>query len=110
MCEKYRWLVVILVLLLVSVSFAGCNAGTAGQDANAHDVVMAEVSSMPSQVQQAPQMVRDAYRFAATHADILHQIPCYCGCGAMGHGSNYDCFWQEEGKVTVVKLFPILPL
>ena len=22
----------------------------------------------------------------------MKQIPCYCGCGAMGHTSNYSCY------------------
>jgi hypothetical protein len=99
MYEKYRWLLVILVLLFVGASAAGCSAGTSSQTERTHDVAMAEVSSMPSQVQNAPQVVRDGYRFAATHADVLRQIPCYCGCGAMGHGSNYACFWQENAQV-----------
>lgn len=99
MYQNFRWLVLLLVLLFISASLAGCNAGTPGQDEETHVVVMAEVSAMPRHVQSAPQMVRDAYRFAATNADVLHQIPCYCGCGAMGHGSNYACFWQENGRV-----------
>ena len=99
MRRKLRWLGFIIVFVLASTTLAGCGADSAGQNEDAHDVVMAEVSSMPSQVQNAPQVVRDGYRFAATHADVLHQIPCYCGCGAMGHGSNYACFWQENGQV-----------
>ena len=106
MCHKFRGLVLMLVLLLVTTSLAGCNAGAAGHDEGQnekhgenHVAMMAEVSAMPSQVQRAEPMIRDAYRFAATHADELQQIPCYCGCGPMGHGSNYACFWQEDGNV-----------
>lgn len=98
MYQKFCWLIFVLVFLLASTNLAGCSRGTSSQDEHAHDVVMADMSAMPSQVQRAPQTVRAAYRFAATHAHELHQIPCYCGCGAMGHGSNYDCFWQAEGK------------
>jgi hypothetical protein len=25
----------------------------------------------------------------------MKQIPCYCGCGAMGHTSNYSCYVQS---------------
>ena len=46
----------------------------------------------PIQYQRAPQPVRDAYAWAATHENILQYIPCYCGCGANGHRNNYDCF------------------
>ena len=46
----------------------------------------------PIQYERAPQPVRDAYAWAATHENILQYIPCYCGCGASGHKNNYDCF------------------
>jgi hypothetical protein len=46
----------------------------------------------PIQYRNAPQPVRDAYAWAATHENILRYIPCYCGCGANGHKNNYDCF------------------
>lgn len=46
----------------------------------------------PSQYQNAPQQVRNAYAWAATHENILKFIPCYCGCGAEGHENNFDCF------------------
>lgn len=99
MHRKFRWLGFIIFLVLASTTLAGCSADSAGQNGNAHEVRLAEMSTMPSQVQSAPQLVRDSYRFAATHADALRQIPCYCGCGAMGHSSNYACFWQESGQV-----------
>jgi Protein of unknown function with PCYCGC motif len=99
MCRKLQWLGLIIVFVVASASLAGCGTTNARQNENAHNVVMAEMSAMPRQVQSAPQLVRDSYRFAATHADALHQIPCYCGCGAMGHRSNYACFWQESGQV-----------
>ncbi|MCC6457957.1 MAG: hypothetical protein IT328_23585 [Caldilineaceae bacterium] len=99
MVRKLRWLGLMIVFVIASTSLAGCGAKSAGQNENAHEVVLAEISSMPSQVQSAPQLVRDSYRFAATHADALHQIPCYCGCGAMEHRSNYACFWQKSGQV-----------
>jgi hypothetical protein len=55
------------------------------------------------EVQTAPAAVQDAYRFAAANADLMRQIPCYCGCGPIGHKSNFDCYWQEpalEGALT----------
>jgi hypothetical protein len=53
---------------------------------------MADLDGMPLEVRQAPVAVQQAYQFAIANAEILSQIPCYCGCGAMGHGSNLDCF------------------
>ena len=51
----------------------------------------------PSQYQNAPQSVRDAYAWAATHENILRFIPCFCGCGADGHKNNFDCFVRSRG-------------
>ena len=42
-----------------------------------------------------------AYRFAAANPEILKYIPCYCGCGEMGHGSNLDCYvdlFRPDGR------------
>lgn len=36
--------------------------------------------------------VLGAYAFAVRHADLLQYIPCYCGCGRVGHLSNVDCY------------------
>ncbi len=54
---------------------------------------------MPVMVRQSPQRVREAYRFAAANPDVLAEIPCYCGCGGMGHESNYSCFFQDTGAM-----------
>jgi len=50
----------------------------------------------PVQYQSAPQQVRDAYSWAATHQNILQYIPCYCGCGTNGHENNFDCFVKSR--------------
>jgi len=50
----------------------------------------------PSEVRGAPVVVRQAYAFAHDHTDLLREIPCYCGCGAIGHTSNYDCYIADE--------------
>jgi hypothetical protein len=92
-----RWLLIILpALLIVSVGLAGCSAEGKAGAAN-HDFAMAPLTDMPSEVQQAPVAVQQAYQFAVTNPEILQQIPCYCGCGAMGHTSNYACYVADTG-------------
>ena len=90
-----------LILILASTTLSGCSAGSDEHSAGdaGHAVAMADAGAMPSAVQSAPRVVLDAYRFAAANHDVLTQIPCYCGCGGMGHTSNYSCFWQPEGGV-----------
>ena len=47
-------------------------------------------------------VVRAAYEFAARHPEVMHYMPCFCGCERGGHKGNHDCFVskREGGKVT----------
>ena len=82
-------LMVILVVLLAS-SLSGCSSK--GSVEEKHTFSMADMSQMPPDVQKAPVQVQQAYQFAAANPEVLKGIPCYCGCGAMGHTSNYACY------------------
>jgi len=53
---------------------------------------MMSMDQMPAEVQSAPVTVQTAYQFNAANPDIMKNIPCYCGCGNIGHTSNYDCY------------------
>ena len=35
------------------------------------------------------------YRYAAGNRETLQYIPCFCGCVAGGHRSNFDCYVRE---------------
>lgn len=56
---------------------------------------MAPMSGMPVDVQKAAVSVQEAYQFAVANPDALKNVPCYCGCGAAGHTSNYSCYVKE---------------
>jgi|SRR5262244_2439678 len=50
-----------------------------------------------------PEVVRDAYLFAAEHPEVAGYVPCYCGCENMGHRGNDECFVKarnDKGDVT----------
>jgi hypothetical protein len=84
-------------LLAGILLLAACGAGRQ-QKAG---VRLAPVSSLPKQVQDAPAAVRTAYQFAVANPDALKNVPCYCGCGAIGHKSNLACYVKEfdsDGK------------
>jgi hypothetical protein len=83
------WLV-ILMLGITGTALAGCSSpsSTAGE----HDLKMAPMSMMPDAVKSAALLTRQAYQFAVANPDVTEHIPCYCGCGAMGHTSNYMCY------------------
>ncbi|MEA4906244.1 MAG: hypothetical protein GYA17_04415 [Chloroflexi bacterium] len=87
-----RGALALLVLLLA----AGCSAApeAAGEEAA---YPMASMQDMPANVRSAPANVQQAYQFAVANPEALQQIPCYCGCGAMGHTSNYSCYVQQVG-------------
>lgn len=95
-----RLLPLLLILILAPLA-AGCGSQAEGNGAHAY--TLASLAEMPSEVQQAPHAVREAYQFAAHNEDVLSALPCYCGCGAMGHTSNYDCYVDgsdESGDLT----------
>lgn len=69
----------LLLLVVLTASLAGCSP-------------TADAQSMPAEVASAPRVVQEAYDFAASHPEVLTQLPCYCGCGAIGHTSNYACY------------------
>jgi hypothetical protein len=66
----------------------------------AHDLPM-----RPAGVHQGarpPEVIRASYLFAARHPEVLHYIPCFCGCERAGHQGNHDCFVANRdaaGKV-----------
>jgi hypothetical protein len=80
----------VLIATLVTGTAAGCAGNPAGVDTRA--VSMAPMSGLPANVQSAPVSVQQAYQFAVANPDVLKAIPCYCGCGAEGHTSNYSCY------------------
>lgn len=49
-------------------------------------------------VQQAPSAVREAYQFAGANPEVVRALPCYCGCGNVGHTSNLDCYIANIGE------------
>ncbi len=88
MLSKIRKLFVFLIILvLLSTIVSACS--TKSQSPDLH---MMSMDQMPAEVQSAPVTVQTAYQFAAANPDIMKDIPCYCGCGNIGHTSNYSCY------------------
>ncbi len=83
-----RWFLMLLVLpgLL----------GVACSPQNASSYTLAPLNELPAEVQQAPPAVQQAYQFAVANPEVLTKLPCYCGCGGMGHTSNYACYVAGE--------------
>jgi hypothetical protein len=92
MSRKYFFIPSLLIMMIASLLITSC-----GKPEN-QSIDMALMEQMPSEIQSAPEVVRSAYQFAVTNPDVLTQLPCYCGCGSMGHTSNYACYIAEENS------------
>lgn len=90
--KTQRAVFTILILMLLSTSALTACTGTAGSATSDSNYAMAPMAGMPADVKSAPTTVQQAYQFAVANPEVLKQIPCYCGCGAMGHTSNYSCY------------------
>lgn len=77
-----------IILILLSTALSACSASSSSE---VH-LTMMPLDQMPAEVQSAPITVQEAYSFNAANPDIMKDIPCYCGCGDIGHTSNYDCY------------------
>ena len=90
-------LLLILLLTISGIGITGCRGSST------HEVAMATMDGMPTNVHAAPVRVQEAYQYAVANPDILQHIPFYGGCGAMGHTSNYSCYVAEanvDGVIT----------
>lgn len=98
--RKIAFLFLIGLLTLTGVS--GCSSQSETGDSHAN-MKMASMDIMPAEVQSAPVSVQQAYQFNVANPDIMQDIPCYCGCGSVGHTSNYDCYVADvdaAGQIT----------
>ena len=82
-----------LILPVLLLGVAGCAKNGAIQPRA--ERALALKSDLPGFVQEAEPRVQDAYRFAITNPEVLTKIPCYCGCGTMGHRHTLDCYLKE---------------
>lgn len=79
--------------LLAALALVGGSSACGNGEQRA--VVLADASALPPAVRAAPPVVQEAYRFAIANPEVLNRIPCYCGCGRMGHTSNLACYVRE---------------
>ena len=82
----YKTIFLLAIILLTLLSLPACSAQMEG------DLHMMPLDQMPADVQSSPVVVQQAYQFAAANPDVTQHIPCYCGCGDIGHTSNYSCY------------------
>ena len=84
----------LFIFLPILLTVTGCGTNT---NANSDtELKMAPLSDMPDEIQQSAVSVQEAYRFVVANPEALQSVPCYCGCDAAGHTSNYSCYVDED--------------
>lgn len=86
--KSTRLILLALASILLLAALPACSTQSKVQ------LSMMALGEMPTEVRSAPATVQQAYQFASANPDTMKQIPCYCGCGAAGHTSNYNCYVQ----------------
>ena len=92
----------VIFLLLIGLIALTTLPACSSQSSDVH-LDMTSLDKMPAEVQSAPVTVQQAYQFASANPDVMKNIPCYCGCGNVGHTSNYSCYVSnvvDKGKFT----------
>jgi hypothetical protein len=79
----------IVIGLIALTGLSACSTKSQASEVHLH---MASMDLMPAEVHSAPVTVQEAYQFNIANPDVMKNIPCYCGCGNVGHTSNYDCY------------------
>jgi hypothetical protein len=93
----------LFIVLIGVIAFSGLSACSSQSQSGDGHLAMAPMEHMPAEVQSAPVTVQEAYQFSVANPDIMDEFPCYCGCGNVGHTSNYDCYVSDvdgQGNIT----------
>jgi hypothetical protein len=77
-----------VIVFVITGAVGACDHG------EQQELAFAPESALPAMVRGSPTVVREAYRFALANPAILSRVPCYCGCGNVGHTSNLSCYVQ----------------
>ena len=89
-----RPIVILMLSLGLIVILSACQSSTSQ---------LAAESELPAFLADTPAKFQQAYQFAMANPHDLETIPCYCGCQALGHTSNLDCYIQDiaaNGTIT----------
>ena len=79
------------------LALVGCSSGVGQTSAPVDESLLAWPTEdrWPALLTASSERIQEAYRFAVANQELLQWMPCFCGCGEWGHGSNADCYVQE---------------
>jgi len=99
----------ILRILILAISFLLVNGGCSkhipqeSDEAKAFKVLKEKMTDPKTGLPKTldPNLIkgedREGYQIAKEIPEILAQLPCFCGCKAVGHENLLDCFVDEHG-------------
>lgn len=105
MIERNKMFLILIVIMILSACTAKHEESHDRHQMPNGDLreTTASAETLPHFLNKQRTEVQQIYRLAASHAELLQWIPCYCGCGeSAGHRSNRDCFVhdiQTDGSV-----------
>lgn len=84
-------------LATAGLALVGCTAPGIGQQEDPFALVANPAKDeWPPMFHEAPEYIQETYRFVLANKQDIQWMPCFCGCGDMGHVSNYSCYVAEE--------------
>ena len=86
---------IFFLLLIGMIALSGLSACSTPSESSDVHLNMTSMDIVPAEVQSAPVTVQESYQFASANPDLMKNIPCYCGCGNVGHTSNYNCYVES---------------
>ena len=92
---------------VLGAALAGCSTAKAPTPSTDAWVAWPADDVWPDRFATAPAEVQEAYRYAVANHDALQWMPCFCGCVAGGHRSNFDCYVREVRDDGSVLLDPM---
>ena len=82
-----------ILLVLVGSGSVAYKIAANKNDIRSHAITTASnLGSQAGFLNLLPPRVKEAYEFAVARPEVLEYIPCFCGCGSIGHKSNKDCY------------------
>ncbi len=87
----------IMLLVAIGLLSAGIFVGFGNSNNNTADDELASSLNLPGYAYSSPITLK-AYEYTALNPQIIDQVPCYCGCGGLGHESLLNCFMTDDGE------------
>ena len=104
--KKFHSILIFLVLAIGLILVSGDRARTFAQgadDVKAFKILKEKMKDSKTGLPKTldPDLIkgkdREGYQIAKEIPEVLAQIPCFCGCDAVGHENLLDCFIDEHG-------------